>query len=249
MRIRQFVTFVFAAGILLHTSALTASGRSTLLDALEARYRSAQAPSWTVQQDGITAGPVGAVGFIDNKIVDGKIQPQGRWDKMTTWVPTRALSVGEPVFVSKIDAKNDQVRLTLVTYDTYDAYPGYQASQYTAVLSFRFTESASAVSLTRHLDRAEPQHVERAIEAIVAPYGGQPNPASTGGAEPAVTPTAPSAPEVHPNAITVTLGQTIDQVTAALGSPEKIINLGTKKILLYKALKVTFLDGKVSDVE
>jgi hypothetical protein len=107
---------------------------------------------------------LGAVGFIDNKIVDGNIQPQGRWNKMTTWAPT-------------------------------------------AVLSFRFTESARAVSLTRHPDRADPQDVERAIEAIVAPYSGEPNPASTAGAEPAVTPTAPSAPEVHPNAITVTLGQ------------------------------------------
>ena len=44
-------------------------------------------------------------------------------------------------------------------------------------------------------------------------------------------------------------GQTPDQVKAALGNPEKIINLGAKLIYVYKDIKVTFLNGKVSDVQ
>src|SRR5271169_616397 len=44
-------------------------------------------------------------------------------------------------------------------------------------------------------------------------------------------------------------GQTPDQVKAALGNPDKIINLGTKLIYVYKDIKVTFLNGKVSDVQ
>lgn len=44
-------------------------------------------------------------------------------------------------------------------------------------------------------------------------------------------------------------GQTPDQVKAALGNPDKIVNLGTKQIFVYKDLKVTFLNGKVSDVQ
>ncbi len=44
-------------------------------------------------------------------------------------------------------------------------------------------------------------------------------------------------------------GQTPDQVQAALGKPDKIVNLGTKMIYVYKDLKVTFLNGKVSDVQ
>jgi hypothetical protein len=44
-------------------------------------------------------------------------------------------------------------------------------------------------------------------------------------------------------------GQTPDQVKAALGTPDKIVNLGAKQIYVYKDLKVTFLNGKVSDVE
>ncbi|MGB9233023.1 MAG: hypothetical protein WCC04_01315 [Terriglobales bacterium] len=44
-------------------------------------------------------------------------------------------------------------------------------------------------------------------------------------------------------------GQTTDQVKASLGQPDKIVNLGSKQIWVYKDLKVTFLNGKVSDVQ
>jgi hypothetical protein len=44
-------------------------------------------------------------------------------------------------------------------------------------------------------------------------------------------------------------GMTTDQVEAAMGKPEKIVNLGPKKIYVYKDLKVTFLNGKVFDVQ
>lgn len=44
-------------------------------------------------------------------------------------------------------------------------------------------------------------------------------------------------------------GQTPDQVKASLGPPDKIVNLGAKQIYVYKDLKVTFMNGKVSDVQ
>ncbi|MGA7077351.1 MAG: hypothetical protein WBQ43_07295 [Terriglobales bacterium] len=44
-------------------------------------------------------------------------------------------------------------------------------------------------------------------------------------------------------------GQTPDQVTAAIGQPDKIVNLGAKQIYVYKDIKVTFINGKVSDVQ
>ena len=45
------------------------------------------------------------------------------------------------------------------------------------------------------------------------------------------------------------LGMTTDQVQSALGKPEKIFNVGAKQIYVYKDVKVTFLNGKVSDVQ
>jgi hypothetical protein len=48
---------------------------------------------------------------------------------------------------------------------------------------------------------------------------------------------------------TIEKGQTPDQVQASLGKPDKIVNLGTKQIWVYKDLKVTFVNGRVSDVQ
>jgi hypothetical protein len=61
-------------------------------------------------------------------------------------------------------------------------------------------------------------------------------------APPAITPQA-GAPA------TIKLGQSIDEVTASLGAPLTVIDLNLKKIYKYKDVKVTFNDGKVSDVE
>lgn len=48
---------------------------------------------------------------------------------------------------------------------------------------------------------------------------------------------------------TVALGQTPEQVESVLGKPDKIVDLGPKKIYVYKDMKVIFQDGKVSDVQ
>jgi hypothetical protein len=61
------------------------------------------------------------------------------------------------------------------------------------------------------------------------------------------SPDAPAAPAAQPASIE--LGQTTDQVTAALGAPTRIANLGPKVIYYYSGMKVTFKEGKVSDVQ
>jgi hypothetical protein len=48
---------------------------------------------------------------------------------------------------------------------------------------------------------------------------------------------------------TITLGQTTDQVTAAIGQPARIVDLGAKKIYSYPDMKITFMNGRVSDVQ
>jgi len=60
---------------------------------------------------------------------------------------------------------------------------------------------------------------------------------------------AAAAPPPAAPTVSVELGQTIDQVTAALGQPKSVVNLGAKKIYVFKEMKVTFKDGKVSDVQ
>ena len=49
--------------------------------------------------------------------------------------------------------------------------------------------------------------------------------------------------------MTITLGQTIQEVVGMLNQPEKVVDLGAKKIYVYKDMKITFTDGRVTDVQ
>ena len=49
--------------------------------------------------------------------------------------------------------------------------------------------------------------------------------------------------------VSIDKGQTTGQVQSALGPPAKVVNLGTKTIYIYKDMKVTFVNGKVTDIE
>lgn len=80
---------------------------------------------------------------------------------------------------------------------------------------------------------------DKAEQEVLAQAGS--GPVDTG-APPAVA--APPAPPVE-----ISLGQTVDQVTGALGQPKNIVDLGAKKIYVFKDMKVTFKDGKVTDVQ
>jgi hypothetical protein len=80
--------------------------------------------------------------------------------------------------------------------------------------------------------------------AAAAPNQPTPTP-SPAPAEPMPTPLEPPPPPPTK----VSGGQTIDQVVAALGQPVDIVEVGNKVIYVYKSLKVTFVNGKVKDVE
>lgn len=49
--------------------------------------------------------------------------------------------------------------------------------------------------------------------------------------------------------ITITLGQTIEEVVALMGNPKQIVKLGNKEIYVYADMKITFVGGKVGNVE
>ena len=83
------------------------------------------------------------------------------------------------------------------------------------------------------IDSAAPPPVPPTTDTVPSPPG------------PVTTDTAPSPP----GPVTISLGQTIAEVEAINGKPDKIIDLGAKKIYVYKDLKITFTDGKVSDVQ
>jgi hypothetical protein len=82
--------------------------------------------------------------------------------------------------------------------------------------------------------------------------GGQQAQAPASAPAPAPAPMAAIAPPPPPADApppTIAMGQTKDQVTAGFGQPVRIAKLGAKEIFYYKDMKVTFTNGKVSNVE
>lgn len=48
---------------------------------------------------------------------------------------------------------------------------------------------------------------------------------------------------------TIKLGMSTEEVKKSLGNPDKIVDLGAKKVYVYKDMKVVFQDNQVSDVQ
>jgi hypothetical protein len=76
---------------------------------------------------------------------------------------------------------------------------------------------------------------QEALQSSGGPSAG-PNP------EPVALPAPPAAASKTP----LTVGQTVEEVTGILGQPVNIVDLGAKKIYVFKDLKVTFTNGKAS---
>jgi hypothetical protein len=93
---------------------------------------------------------------------------------------------------------------------------------------------------------------QQASAAAAAPAPSAPAAATTAEAAPApIEPPPPPPPDDAAAAAppTVALGQTPEEVVAALGQPVKKAKVGTKEIYFYKDLKVSFLNGKVKDIQ
>jgi len=79
--------------------------------------------------------------------------------------------------------------------------------------------------------------------------GNYPPPSDAAPAQPPMSDIAPPPPPSDAPPVTIALGQTRDQVIAGFGQPVRIAKIGTKEIFFYKDLKVTFIDGKVTNAE
>jgi hypothetical protein len=104
---------------------------------------------------------------------------------------------------------------------------------------------ASETLLTFVLDK--PVDPQSQVAANAQPAA-QPQPQV---AQPKVAQVAPppQPPPPAPAPPTIKVGQTQDSVVAALGQPDSVDALGDKQVYVYKSVKVTFINGKVSKVE
>jgi hypothetical protein len=147
---------------------------------------------------------------------------------------TRQLTIGEKVYITKIDVhtKNDKIMLTIVECDPCNGVQ--QPTSYKSAVVFQFPKD--------YLSKADPSQIKDVISLVLAPD-------ASGQQQEAETQQEQAPDQTVPPPQTIQLGQTIDQVKTALGQPEKIVDLGQKQIYVYKDLKITFVNGKVADVQ
>jgi hypothetical protein len=179
---------------------------------------------------------------------------------------TRTYVRGEKVWVTKIDVKDNSVVLSLFT----DAV-GDPATRYAATLTF-FGDKGSPLPPSEQIEKtiaevfavqppAKDANADGQQQSQAPAAGGQQAPAAVQAAPAApqqvaaeaplapIAPPPPPADEPPAPPQTIALGQTTDQVVASMGQPVRKAKIGTKEIYSYKDLKVTFVDGKVTDVQ
>jgi hypothetical protein len=162
----------------------------------------------------------------------------------TATVPQRKFVPGEKFWVTAVTVEEDGVVLQLYS-------DPYNDVRYFGELKFPFQKNSPPPA---------DQLVNTVAEVFTAQGGEAParNQQQVGAApqqavpQPAMAPIAPPPPPpdaAPPPPKTIAVGQTMDQVTETFGQPQKVVKLGAKEIHYYPDMKVTFVNGKVADVE
>jgi len=185
-----------------------------------------------LQKEGILAVPPSSLVIAPGTYKDGEIHPPNAFLRAALGDNTRLLTAGERVYVSKISVnlKSDKVALAIIECDACNSA---DFSSYKAEVVFQFPKG--------YLESADAAKIQQTIGEVLAfDIGG----AGTQQAQDQ-TEQPPTQPPPPP---TIEVGQTVDQVQAAFGPPDRFVNLGSKLIYVYKDRKVTFVDGKVAAV-
>jgi len=172
---------------------------------------------------------------------------------------THLFATGDKVYPSKIEVNlsKDTVTIGIVACDTCNKTdpPTYNKANVVFIFPKGTLASATAGSVEDTIgqllavstdDQGGQQGADQGADQGAQQQGGDQQQAGAQG-QPQAAPADQPQPPAQPASIDK--GMTPDQVQAALGSPDKIVNLGAKQIYVYKDLKVTFLNGKVSDVQ
>lgn len=147
----------------------------------------------------------------------------------------RTFVKGEKFWLTEVDVKDDSLLLQFLS----DPLPD---SRFSGSLKFPFSKGSQPT----------PDEIAALVSEVLGVDAASTPPAPAPPAQnpqPALAPILPPPAPIDQPPPTVTIGQTKDQVIATLGQPVRIASVGTKQILYYKALKVTLVNGKVTDVQ
>jgi hypothetical protein len=208
-----------------------------------------------LKQDGLIMFAVDASSKSQLFYKDGHIQ-QTATNKMATacvmghgsgcGLVRRTFVAGEKIWLIDVQTVSDGVQLTFLSDAIKDV-------RYTAVLKIPFPKGSTlsadeAIGQISQVINPEASDAPAAAAAPAPSAGAAAAPAPPAAVADIPPPPPPTdAPAAPPKSIS--LSQTKDQVVATFGQPTKVVTLGAKEIDYYPDMKVTFVNGKVSDVQ
>ncbi|MGC1372611.1 MAG: hypothetical protein WA824_10785, partial [Candidatus Sulfotelmatobacter sp.] len=267
----------FAAVAIVFAASLAAAQAPTLQEQLAAQYKLVKMGSDTsgysvvdkgtllaIQKGGILSVPYSDQSILSTKYENGNVHsPNNMLSKGIGFgmkrfgkeQNTHLFATGDKVYPSKIEVNlsKDTVTIGIVACDTCNKTdpPTYNKANVVFIFPKGTLASASAGSVEDTIGQLlavsnDDQGDQQGADQGAQQQGGD---QQQGGAQGQPQAAPPDQPQPSAQPASVDKGMTPDQVQAALGTPDNIVNLGAKQIYVYKDLKVTFLNGKVSDVQ
>lgn len=193
---------------------------------------------YVIHKDGLFARTVADGASPTNIVKDGALTPVSQGYFSTNILgPAVQPKPGDRFYLHEIKVDSDAVTFILLSLDTVGRVMHGQSRQSRLRLTIKFDIPKNIVpTLT-------PETMHQYTDAFFLP---ETDPASA-----APTTAAVRAPVTTPvtSTVTVQLGQTTEEVKKILGEPQKVMDMGAKQILIYKDVKVTLVDGKVTDAQ
>ncbi len=154
----------------------------------------------------------------------------------TNGPPTVDLPVGQKAYPSAIavDSRHETIKFELAACDVCS---GADANYFKAEVDFQLPKGMLASG-----DISQVEDLIGQVLSIDTSGGDQAQAPQAAPAQPA---TAAAAREP----VSIQQGQTIGDVEQALGKPVKTLTVANKVIYVYPDLKITFMNGKVTDVQ
>lgn len=179
---------------------------------------------YIVQRDGISAGPSSSALVPISTYKDGAVhQASGIAAALLNRADNRDLVRGERVFLTDVQVTDDKIFLSMVTTSTAPVV------EKGTTVQVRYHGTVRLLLERPFLRNASAAAVLKMLTEIVTPDSEPGKAAAT--------------------TATIEIGQTPDQVEAALGKPPKIVKLADKTMYVYPDMRIVFKDGKVVDVQ
>jgi hypothetical protein len=157
--------------------------------------------------------------------------------------PRRLFVPEEKCWVTGIQVEKDGVLFQLYS-DPYDDIRYYANLKIPFPGKKEVPSADAAMQMVSEVLTAASQDNQGGQQAAQSPSG-----SVAVSAPPSMAEIVPPPPPTDAPPPTIAMGQSKIQVTSAFGQPGRVAKLGAKEIYYYKDMKVTFTNGKVSNVE